>query len=84
MPTKEFTLQELIVKQQETKASKLANNAENISKIQQRANDATGTEKVRLISLLKLHQDYASELEAIDPIAVATERFNKLDKAKSE
>jgi len=78
MPAKEFTLEELIAKQQEAKAKKIANNAENIAKITARAAAAQGAEKARLVSLLKLHQDHKIEVEAIDPVAVATERFNKL------
>jgi hypothetical protein len=78
MPAKEFTLEELIAKQQEAKAKKIANNAENIAKITARAAAAQGAEKARLVSLLKVHQDHKIEVEAIDPVAVATERFNKL------
>jgi len=84
MPVKEFTLEELIAKQQEAKAKKLANNTDNIAKITGRAAIAQGAEKARLVSLLKTHEDYKAELEAIDPVAIATERFNKLDKAKPE
>ena len=84
MPAKEFTLEELIAKQQEAKAKKIANNAENIAKIEGRIAVAQGAEKTRLEDLLKIHQDHKIEVEAIDPIAVATERFNKLDKAKPE
>ena len=82
MPVKEFTLEELIVKQQEAKVSKLAKNAENIAKIAQRVNVAQGAEKVRLSALLELHKGHTSEVEAIDPVAVATERFNKLEERK--
>jgi len=78
MPIKEFTLEELIAKQQEAKAKKIANNAENIAKITARAAAAQGAEKARLVSLLKVHQDHKIEVEAIDPVAVATEKFNKL------
>jgi len=84
MPAKEFTLEELIAKQQEAKAKKIANNAENIAKITARAAAAQGAEKARLVSLLKLHQDHKVEVESSDPVAIATERFNKLDKAKPE
>jgi len=84
MPAKEFTLEELIAKQQEAKAKKIANNAENIAKIEGRIAVAQGAEKTRLEDLLKIHQDHKIEVEAIDPVAVATERFNKLDKAKPE
>jgi len=84
MPAKELTLEELIAKQQEAKAKKIANNAENIAKIEGRIAVAQGAEKTRLEDLLKIHQDHKIEVEAIDPIAVATERFNKLDKAKPE
>jgi hypothetical protein len=85
MPAKEFTLEELIAKQQEAKAKKIANNAENIAKIEGRIAVApSDAEKRRLEDLLKIHQDHKIEVEAIDPVAVATERFNKLDKAKPE
>ena len=84
MPVKEFTLEELIAKQQEAKVKKIANNAENIAKIEGRIAVAQGAEKARLVSLLKLHQDHKVEVESSDPVAIATERFNKLDKAKPE
>ena len=75
---KEITLEELIVKQQEAKAEKLSRNAENIAKLQQRVISASGAEKARLEDLVKLHQSQTAEIEASDPVAIATERFNKL------
>lgn len=79
MPIKEeITLEDIIAKQQDNKASRLAKNTENIAKIQERAAAASGEEKARLVSLLKSHQAYTAEIEAIDPVTIATERFNKL------
>ena len=78
MPVKEFTLEELIAKQQEAKAKKIANNAENIAKIEGRIAVARGAEKARLVNLLKVHQNHKVEVESSDPVAIATERFNKL------
>lgn len=78
MPRENVTLEDLIAKQQEIKASKLARNAENIAKIQQRAAAASGAEKVRLEDLVKLHQSYTAEVEAIDPVAIANEKFSKI------
>ena len=84
MPAKEFTLEELIAKQQENKARQLARNAENIAKVTERAAAAEGAEKARLVSLIKIHQDNKLEIEAIDPVAIATERFNKLEEKKPQ
>lgn len=78
MPIKDLTLEELIAKQQENKAKKLAQNAENIAKISARAAAASGAEKARLEALLVVHQAHKAEVEASDPVAIATERFNKL------
>ena len=78
MPAKEITLEELIAKQEKAKADRLAMNAENIVKITERAATASGAEKARLVSLVKLHEDHKLIIEAIDPVAVATERFNKI------
>jgi F0F1-type ATP synthase alpha subunit len=80
MPVKEITLEELIAKQQEHKAKQAAMNAENIAKIIERAAAASGAEKVRLENLVKLHENHKLVVEAIDPVAVATERFNKIKK----
>ena len=78
MSIRELTLEELIAKQQENKASKLARNAENIAKISGRiASAPSEAEKRRLEDLLKAHQAHTATLEAIDPVAVATERFEK-------
>jgi hypothetical protein len=82
MTNKEFTLEELITKQQEAKVSRLVKNAENIAKITQRADAAQGAEKVRLSALLELHKGHTSEVEATDIVAIATERFNKLEERK--
>jgi hypothetical protein len=83
MPVKEITLEELIAKQEESKAKKIAMNAENIAKITERAaSAASNAEKARLVSLLKLHQDHKVEVESSDPVAIATERFNKLEERK--
>ena len=80
MPTKELTLEELIAKQEASKIARLATNTENIAKITERAAAASGAEKARLVSLVKLHEDHKLVIEAIDPVAVATERFNKVKK----
>jgi len=83
MPAKEFTLEELIANQKQLKADKISKNLENIAKMSERAAAAAeGAEKDRLEGLVKLHQDYKVELEALDPIAIATERFNKLKDIK--
>jgi regulator of extracellular matrix RemA (YlzA/DUF370 family) len=84
MPAKEFTLEELIVKQQENKANRLAQNAENIVKITERASAAEGAEKARLEGLLQIHNNHKVILEAIDPLVVATERFNKQEENKAK
>ena len=78
MPIKDLTLEELIAKQQENKAKKLAQNAENIAKISGRAAAAQGAEKARLEALLGVHEAHKAGVEASDPVAIATERFNKL------
>ena len=82
MPVKEFTLEELIVKQQESKADRLAKNAENIVKITERTAVAEGAEKTRLEGLLQIHNNHKVILEAIDPVVIATERFNKQEERK--
>lgn len=79
MPGKEFTLEELIAKQEESKARKIAMNAENIAKITERAAAASGAEKARLVSLVKLHEDHKIKIEAMDSVVIATERFNKIN-----
>ena len=85
MPAKEFTLEELIAKQQENKAKQLARNAENIAKITERIAVApSDAEKRRLQDLLTVHQNNKVEIEAIDPVAIATERFNKLEEKKPQ
>jgi hypothetical protein len=84
MPIKEFTLEELIAKQEENKAARLARNAENIVKITERAAAAQDAEKARLESLLQIHNDHKAILEAIDPSVVATERFNKQEENKAK
>jgi hypothetical protein len=77
MTNKEFTLEELITKQQEAKISRLVKNAENIAKITQRVDAAQGAEKVRLSALLELHKGHTNELESIDVVAIATEKMFK-------
>lgn len=84
MPVKEFTLEELISKQQENKAERIARNLENIAKITERAAAAEGAEKARLEALLEVHKAHKIEVEAIDPVAVANERFSKLQEVKNK
>lgn len=81
MPVKELTLEELIAKQEKNKAHRIDKNAENIAKITERAAAAQGAEKARLLSLLEAHKAHKIEIEASDAVAIATEKFNKLQKA---
>ena len=84
MPVKEFTLEELIAKQQDAKAERIAKNLQNIAKITERIDAAEGAEKVRLQGLLEIHNAHKIEVEGIDPVAIATARFNKLQERKDK
>lgn len=78
MPNKYNTLEETIARQEELKAEKLSKNAENIIKIQKRIEEAEGSEKERLSLLLEEHKANRLEMEKIDAVGIATERFNRM------
>jgi hypothetical protein len=84
MPNLDLTLEQLIAKQQENKAERIAKNLENIAKITERVAVAEGAEKVRLQGLLEIHNAHKIEVEGIDPVTIATARFNKLQELKSK
>ena len=80
MSRKEFTLEQLIVREKEghEKRKELALN--NVQKIEQRAALATGDEKTRLEALVVLHKNNHSNLLAVTEeqlVASANERFSK-------
>ena len=75
-----MTLEEMITMEQEFLVNKISSADANITKLTQRASDATGDEKTRLESLVQLHVNYRQELDSYDAVAKATERFNNLPK----
>ena len=84
MSTKEIILEDFIANEEKHKAKQIALNAENITKITERIKTVSGKEKSRLEDLLKNHQAYTSNLEAMDPVALATEKFSKIKPKKED
>lgn len=78
MPIKDPTLEKYVAAEQEVHNKNVARNTENISKISKRISEAEGAEKQRLEAILIIHNTYKAQLEAVDVVAIATEKFNKL------
>jgi hypothetical protein len=77
---KEFTLEELIIKEKERHDKKKEIAGDNVLKIMERVALATGSEKERLEALVILHKNNHGKLLAVTEerlIASATESYNK-------
>jgi hypothetical protein len=76
---KEMTLEELIIRETEMLEKNKQTTNSHIEKLTVRHTYAVGDEKIRLQSLIELHQNHLSNLESTDPVVIATEKFQKLN-----
>lgn len=76
---KEKTLEETIASVQRHIDITKQRNLDNIQKITERIVNATGEEKIRLETLLELHNIYKAELQLRNAVTEGTERFEQLN-----
>lgn len=76
---REVTLESLIEKETQLLAKRKETTNSHIQRLQERLQNTSGDEQQRIQSLINLHTNHKSELDSLDPVTIANEKFKKLN-----